>query len=338
MATVDLKDRNKYQDFLSFCLDGKNSLEYKIYRTTVESGVKDTLTPEIKDTADEVLGQPGATLVNSEHKEKRINISFVIDGVTERELQMIKKWLTAKGEKELWFAETPYKVYTVRLASTPKITVSPNLNKSHRRIYYGTGEVQFITNEPQAQTPNKILVQSQGENDVILDGTYYTSYALSNNYAEIADCLPRQKDSNGKARSLAFGQLPFYFKATLMSPFKKGLESILVSNINGEQITTKSKPLSGEDTDMATRTYTIQHSPDESGNYTKTITLTINVDEDIYTDYQWDSKTGLVTAAYKNNPQRRVVIPHEGESIARIDPGPFEATGMVTIDHNYWYY
>ena len=89
---------------------------------------------------------------------------------------------------------------------------------------------------------------------------------------------------------------------------------------------------------MATRTYTIQHSPDATGAYTKTISITIDVEEDLYTDYQWDSKTGLVTAALKTNPSKRVVIPHTGNSIAKIDPGPFTAENITSIQHNYWYY
>lgn len=55
-----------------------------------------------------------------------------------------------------------------------------------------------------------------------------------------------------------------------------------------------------------------------------------------YSDYEWDSKTGLVTA--KNSDQVRVVLPTSGNTIGTIPPCEFKTEGLIDIDYNYQYY
>jgi hypothetical protein len=67
--------------------------------------------------------------------------------------------------------------------------------------------------------------------------------------------------------------------------------------------------------------------------------FTITLDDSLanrYSAFEWDSKTGLVTALDENT-QKRVIIPVTGTTTGQIQPGPFSAEGLVKIDYNLWY-
>lgn len=64
-------------------------------------------------------------------------------------------------------------------------------------------------------------------------------------------------------------------------------------------------------------------------------TIDVSNPED-YSDYEWDSKTGLVTALDSNG--NRVVLPTTGNTIGRIPPCEFKTEGLISIDYNYQYY
>lgn len=56
-----------------------------------------------------------------------------------------------------------------------------------------------------------------------------------------------------------------------------------------------------------------------------------------YSDYQWDSKTGAVTA--KNiNTGKRVLIPYTGTSTGTLKPESFSGDGVRSFEYDYWYY
>ena len=56
----------------------------------------------------------------------------------------------------------------------------------------------------------------------------------------------------------------------------------------------------------------------------------------IYTDVQWDSKTGLVTAI--KNGAERVPLEYTGNALGTIDPGPYQTEKISQMDHYFWYY
>lgn len=67
--------------------------------------------------------------------------------------------------------------------------------------------------------------------------------------------------------------------------------------------------------------------------------FTISLDESLanrYSAFEWDSKTGLVTA-FDAELSKRVVIPTTGNTIGRLQPGPFSADGLVEVNYNLWY-
>ena len=55
-----------------------------------------------------------------------------------------------------------------------------------------------------------------------------------------------------------------------------------------------------------------------------------------YTDIQWDSKTGLVTA--KKNGTEIVPLEYTGNGLGTIKPGPYETEKILQMEHHYWYY
>ena len=84
---------------------------------------------------------------------------------------------------------------------------------------------------------------------------------------------------------------------------------------------------------IKTRTYKITHGGDN------TLEFSISLDDSLagrYSNFEWDSKSGLITAL-DNTTEKRVIIPHTGTTAGTIAPGPFTAEGLVSIDYNLWY-
>lgn len=56
-----------------------------------------------------------------------------------------------------------------------------------------------------------------------------------------------------------------------------------------------------------------------------------------YTNIEWDSRTGLVTANVDGSEQRKP-INYTGQSYGTLQPEPFEAENIYHMSYNYWYY
>ena len=73
----------------------------------------------------------------------------------------------------------------------------------------------------------------------------------------------------------------------------------------------------------------------------KTYEITISIssgDQGYYTDYQWDSKTGEVSA-YDSRLLKRVLLSYTGTSTCEIGPGPITSTTNIrSLEYDYWYY
>lgn len=82
---------------------------------------------------------------------------------------------------------------------------------------------------------------------------------------------------------------------------------------------------------MAKQTYKIKQ------NGVEIFSITVNFPEGAtYTDIEWDSKTGLVTA--KKNGGSRVPLEYTGNALGTIEPGPYETEKILQMEHYYWYY
>ena len=85
---------------------------------------------------------------------------------------------------------------------------------------------------------------------------------------------------------------------------------------------------------MIQKTYKIKQ------NGVDIFSITVKVPDDKanqLSDYQWDSKTGLVTALDASTNER-VPIEYTGNALGTIEPGPYETDNILQMEHYYWYY
>ena len=80
---------------------------------------------------------------------------------------------------------------------------------------------------------------------------------------------------------------------------------------------------------MKVKTYTIT----QNGEKALSITITVP-DGQKYSNIQWDSQTGLVTAEINGIRQ---LIPYDGLGCGKLEPAPFEAEGIIDMKYSYWY-
>lgn len=145
-------------DYLAFSFNGYHSYEdLKIVRTSNGNRYDNQLAPTMKDKTAEVPGADGVYYFGTNYTQKQFNIDFAFDNLYEEDIRKIKNTFSGKELHDLWFAETPYKVYTA------KVTGQPNLKYicfevDGKRIYKGEGNVQFTAYWPYAHTPDYIEV------------------------------------------------------------------------------------------------------------------------------------------------------------------------------------
>lgn len=87
------------------------------------------------------------------------------------------------------------------------------------------------------------------------------------------------------------------------------------------------------------QTYIIRKGTESNGEVLFEFTIDITNPQD-YTDYTWDSKTGLVTATEIATKKIRIIPTKsstKGTTIGTIPAGAFNTEGIIQIDYNYWY-
>ena len=75
-------------------------------------------------------------------------------------------------------------------------------------------------------------------------------------------------------------------------------------------------------------------------NAEKVMEITIIVSSEqlsILEDFEWDSKTGAVTALNKNT-QKRVLIPYSGNSTGTLKPERFSCDNIRSVEYDLLYY
>ena len=166
-------------DFLAFSFNGKHSWDdFHIYRTSEGDRYNENLTPTLTDKTAEVPGSDGMYYFGTTHKQKDFNISFAFDSLTDVQLRKLKKWLNGKEMGDLWFQETPYKVWTAKPTGNLSIKYIPFNDKNGERVYKGEGTVQFVAYWPYAHTPDWACVRS----DVFLVNTTYQIWDTGKKY------------------------------------------------------------------------------------------------------------------------------------------------------------
>lgn len=297
-------------DYIAFSFNGLHSYkDFGIYRTSDGDRYNEDLSPQMNDLTADNPSADGMYFFNAYHKQKNFNISFAFDDMDESTLRRMKKWLNGKEMGDLWFAEHPYKVYTVKVTGQPTIKYIPfddyDRNGNRIRIYKGEGSVAFTAYWPYAHTPDYV-------GSGTASGKNFDSYSGFRNGSEwkIASGLT---SLTGSCAGENPGDLP--------APFvMKAPETITASG--SSELTFKVGEL---EIKVPAATATKQGD-----------------DPYVYTHHQkieWDSKTGMVSAEVSG---KRVAISYTGNSLGGIPVGGILPADISinggTLNYHYWYY
>lgn len=148
-------------DFIGFTFNGVHSSTLGIMRVSNGSRYVEDLLPTYQDKVVEVPNSDGTYYFGANYKQKVIQISFVFDELTEYQIRKLKQVFSDKQIHELWFDETPYKAYNVKVNGIPNLKYICFDEKDEHsepiRIYKGEGSVSFIAYYPFAYSRFKYL-------------------------------------------------------------------------------------------------------------------------------------------------------------------------------------
>ena len=205
------RDITKDYDFIAFSFDGKHSYEdFGIIRTSGGDRFEEKMAPTMNDKTAEVPGMDGKYYFGTEYKQRDFNITFAFDGLTEGKLGELKRWLCGDKVADLWFAEAPYKVYSVKVSGQPALKYIPfdsvkyvdlppaadeledivYKQAIHSTIYKGEGSVTFTAYYPFAHTPDEVHMWDSTSQKYINQGRgtepmSYSSFANFQNYKHL---------------------------------------------------------------------------------------------------------------------------------------------------------
>ena len=288
-------------DFMAFTFDGNHSiLDLNIIRTSEGNRYNTNLSPQLKDNLSEVSGGDGQYYFGTNHQSQQFSISFAFDTLTDAQLRKLKQVFSGDKISDLIFDEEPYKVYSAKVTNMPALKYLPFDGPNGERIYKGEGTVQFTAYWPYAHTPNTDTKISKKFRKT---GTFEKNGLLFNEYDEwLYPMRDQWKFSSGLSRisnpniGENHGDIPTPFKLT----FNSIIEDLKIT-IGTQYIIIRAKDYAQDD-------------PTKPGPK--------------FTDFKWDSKTGMVSAKI-NNATNEAPISYEGNSCGEI---PFGGTNTVKIE------
>ena len=158
--------------FLGFTYNGRHSSELGIVRINTGNRAEMPLSPSFKDSTAEVPGGKGLYYFNTQIQQRQFTINFAYDDLTEKDVRELREWLNPLEQGELIFDEEPYKAYTVKPNTQPKLSYlvfnkeittetfklyEPSTVKSSGRVYKGEGAIGLTAYYPYAKAPYKTI-------------------------------------------------------------------------------------------------------------------------------------------------------------------------------------
>lgn len=158
--------------FLGFTYNGRHSSELGIVRINTGNRAEMPLSPSFKDSTAEVPGGKGLYYFNTQIQQRQFTINFAYDDLTEEDVRELREWLNPLEQGELIFDEEPYKAYTVKPNTQPKLSYlvfnkeittetfklyEPSTVRSSGRLYKGEGAIGLTAYYPYAEAPSKKL-------------------------------------------------------------------------------------------------------------------------------------------------------------------------------------
>ena len=179
---------DKVGDFIGFTFDGVHSSEFNLVRVSNGSRYESNLLPSFQDYTVQAEGKDGVYYFGTVFKERQIKFSTAFDELDEQTyLKLVKKFSTKKLCK-LWFDESPYKVYYVKLKTVP---VMKNLcfdeGKDRERIYRGEMDLDFACYPSYALARASYVDQELPDEEFIIikpDNSEKTPFILHNHHLD----------------------------------------------------------------------------------------------------------------------------------------------------------
>lgn len=150
MAVINKYALEGRDDYIGFTYNGHHSSDYRIVRVNSGSRYETSLIPTPKDTTIDAVGRDGLYYVTSKYQQLTIPINIAFDDLYDEDIRKLKEWLSPKTEGELWFDEDPYKQYSAKITSNPKLSWIAFDDPDKGRVYKGEGTIQFICYYPWA--------------------------------------------------------------------------------------------------------------------------------------------------------------------------------------------
>jgi phage-related protein len=156
MRQKEKKKMEQKGSFIGFTFDGIHSSQLGIFRTSNSDRYQIDLTPKMADITTDLQTATGLYYWGTSYGGREFSISYAFFGMTEKQLGQIKEIFGGKKIAPLIFDEEPYKVWSAKV--TGSVTAKHVCFSSKgARFYAGTGELQFTTYHPYAQSREEYL-------------------------------------------------------------------------------------------------------------------------------------------------------------------------------------
>jgi hypothetical protein len=156
MRQKEKKKMEQKGSFIGFTFDGIHSSQLGIFRTSNSDRYEIDLTPKMADITTDLQTATGLYYWGTSYGSREFSISYAFFGMTEKQLGQIKEVFGGKKIAPLIFDEEPYKVWSAKVTGSATAKHVCFSNKGVR-FYAGTGELQFTTYHPYAQSREEYL-------------------------------------------------------------------------------------------------------------------------------------------------------------------------------------
>lgn len=188
-------------NFIGFTFNNVHSSTLGIMRISEGGRYNEDLLPTYEDKVVEAPGTDETYYFGSYYKQKIIRIPIAFDDLSEVQIRKIKQLFSDKQIHELWFDESPYKAYNVKINGTPNLKYlcfeKINIDGSVQRVYRGEGEISFIAFYPFAHSRYKYLEDYNDLHSNFEEWATTSRLRLKQNYDQLIITNEREKIREG---------------------------------------------------------------------------------------------------------------------------------------------
>jgi hypothetical protein len=137
-------------DFTGFSYNGVHTSELGLTVVSTGSRLSKNLLPSFKDSTSSVEGRHGNYFYGSTYANTTFNIQTAFDNLHEEQIRRIQQLFRKQELVELIFDEMPYKVYSAKLSSVPRLDFV--CFEGPVRIYKGEMALSLVCYSPFARS------------------------------------------------------------------------------------------------------------------------------------------------------------------------------------------